>query len=77
MVVIKNKLTEKTQEIAKLVAQGYSNKDIAELSNITIGSANKYLGALYEYYYIEGGRSKAARYKLIEAIKRDLYNDLD
>ena len=49
---ILEKLSPKEQEVAKLVARGYSNKEIAQEMAIQLITVKKHLGAIFEKLHI-------------------------
>lgn len=64
-------LTPRLQECAELVADGYSNAEIAQEMGVELKSAWEYIHRLYQHYGIDGAYGQN-RGRLVVAIQDDM-----
>jgi DNA-binding NarL/FixJ family response regulator len=59
-----NQLSAREMEILKLVAKGYSNKEVSNTLNIAAGTVRIHLGHIYEKLHVHCRTEAAAKYYL-------------
>jgi DNA-binding NarL/FixJ family response regulator len=63
-----NQLSAREMEILKLVAKGYSNKEVSNTLNIAAGTVRIHLGHIYEKLHVHCRTEAAAKYYLSHPI---------
>lgn len=57
-------LTARESEIAKMIAMGYTDKEVAHMANITIGTMRKVTPSIYEKMGLNGWGNSRVRLSL-------------